>query len=549
MPINTLPIINIIKHNGKDAARKNSEKMVTLIANNIKKFYDAKDLTNLKKLLKNKPVNVIVNSLDSLRDVHLILFILVLFSNHLTGEIFKALDLDVQAEIIKISSTNQLRIILLELYPDEIYDLINENKDYFKKIFLSLNSEQRAQVKEISKFDEDEAGSIMNPEFFCLNSEWSVKTSLQNIKNKGDSIEDQHEFYVIDNENKIVGYITLHDLIFSGEDVNDEINKLMKTSVITINANDDIQDCINLFQKYELETLPVINESGEMVGIITDNDVLPAMTDEVTEDIYNMYGITEMKQSYAQSSIFSIVKSRIFWLVILMISATLTSVVINVFQNVGDDITAGLSTLFLVPIIPVITGTSGNAGSQAAASVIRALSLGEVTNKEYGKVMWKEIGVGCLLGLILAVINFVRLAIYFAIPYFRPTLGEGHIIINPNVEPYILCLVASAASSFALWIAIMLAKMIGGVLPLIAVACKQDPTVMAMPLIATTLDVVTTSVLFGIGIGLLLAFHPESTNNANQITESLSFNTNIHELFSSINNNLANIKFQFPILK
>ncbi len=135
-----------------------------------------------------------------------------------------------------------------------------------------------------------------------------------------------------------------------------------------------------------------------------------------------------------------------------MISATLTSVVINVFQNVGDEVTAGLSTLFLVPIIPVITGTSGNAGSQAAASVIRALSIGEVTNKEYGKVMAKEVGVGCVLGLILAGVNFVRLAIYFAIPYFRPSLGEaGSVQITPpGVTSYELCLVASAASSVAL---------------------------------------------------------------------------------------------------
>lgn len=170
MAISKLPIDNIMKHNGQDAARKNSIKTTTLIANNIKKYYQVKDVTNLKKTLKNKPVNVIVNALGMLNDVELTLFVLILFSDQLTGEIFKALDLNVQSEIIEIATTNQLRIILLELYPDEIYDLINENKDYFKKIFLSLNSEQRSQVKEISKFEEDEAGSIMNPEFFCLNS-------------------------------------------------------------------------------------------------------------------------------------------------------------------------------------------------------------------------------------------------------------------------------------------------------------------------------------------------------------------------------------------
>ncbi|GAA5414834.1 magnesium transporter [Ureaplasma ceti] len=472
----------------------------------IQRYYDSKNVLAIQRLLKRNPIDLINESLQEINDIETTLFILMAVSGTKTSALFRCLPDQMQGDLIRESSNQQLKVILKNLYPDELLDIANGNKQDFKKILLCLTSKQRKLVKEIAHFDNDEAGSIMNPDYIAFNESWSIKDCLAIFRKNYDHIEGNNTFFVTSSNKILLGSVNIQDLIFS-ENYSASVSSLMDQSIISVYPNDDIENVIDIFQDYNFDTLAVVNDDNQLIGVITDNDILPAIDDETTEDIYHMYGIQKLEESYIKSSVWKIVKSRLFWVVILMISATLTSIVINRFQDLGDTVTAGLSSAVLVPIIPVITGTSGNTGSQAVASVIRALAVGEVTPKEYRRVIWKEFKVGFVLGFILAIVNIARLAIYFAIPAFRPDLSGVHFMHNQHLtitNPYVVAIIASVASSIALWIAVVLSKCLGSVLPLIATKLKIDPTVMSAPLISTTLDVCSTSILFGVGIGILL---------------------------------------------
>ena len=286
----------------------------------------------------------------------------------------------------------------------------------------------------------------------------------------------------------------------------------MSEDFYKVKPTDELEDVINLFDRYNLNNLPVVNNRGVLIGLINNKDIATAMQDEATEDIYNMYGITEMKTPYLHASIWNISKSRLLWLVILMVAATLTSFVLDQFQNLGETLTQGLSSIMLVPLLPVLTGTSGNAGSQASASVIRSLSIGEITKKEYWKAIRKEMCVGIMIGLILALVNFARVLAYYGITLDSQMAkfakwASTHPDISANVSDkgYVFSKLSiiAATTSLTLFISIFFSKLLGSALPIIATKCNIDPTVMSAPILATLLDVVTTTTLFGIGIGII----------------------------------------------
>lgn len=463
------------------------------------KYYKSKNVTAIQRLIRKNQLNSSIKAIESINEVDIIIFILIALSTTKHNNIFRFFSDELQRNIIEIANTNQLKIILKNLYPDEILDIANNNEDLFKKILLCLTSKQRSLIKQISKFENDEAGSIMNPDYISFNDNYTIKECINIYKKSFDKIEGNLKFFITSSNKKLVGQVSIESLFFV-EDNSKTVDTIMDQNVISVNSTDDVEEIIAMIQDYNLQTLPVVDNDGKLVGIINDNDILPAIEEETTEDIYHMYGIQKLQDSYIKSTVWSIVKSRLFWVLILMISATLTSIVIDRFENWGVTATSGLSTILLVPIIPVITGTSGNTGSQSAATVIRALAVGEVTPKEYKKVILKEFQVGLMLGGLLAIFNMIRLAIYFAIPAFRDIPNNINLKIDNDYE---IAMIASTASTISLWVAVILSKLLGSILPLIATKFKIDPTVMSTPLIATTIDVCSTSILFAVGIGLL----------------------------------------------
>ncbi|WP_303922945.1 magnesium transporter [Ureaplasma parvum] len=475
------------------------------LTQNILKTYEHKDITELKKLLKSKRIDKIVESLEAINDTQIILFVLVATKDGICGDIFKYLNTELKSKIINDASLQQLRIILFELYNDDVIILKNDFPMYTKKILLSLDSQQRAAIKQLSEFDEDEAGSIINSDFFTINQNLSIKEALIEIKRMYNDFEQSNIIYVVDNYNRLKGYVTIHSLLFA-DSFELKISNVTQEDVFYVRSDEDIDAVLDIFRKYQIEQLAVVDKDDQLIGYISDNDILPVINAETTTDIYKMYGISELDFPYIKSSVFVLFKSRLLWLAVLMISATCTGFLIDKFQDVGQLVTAGLSTLVIVPIIPAMTGTSGNAGSQAAASVIRALSVGEITLKEYNKVLAKEFLVGALIGLVLAIINFARLIIYFAI--IKPDLQQYNVLYenitnNPHTK-MIVGAIVSAGSSVALFFAIIISKLLGGTLPLLATKLKIDPTIMSTPILSTLLDMVTTIILFGFGIIFLL---------------------------------------------
>lgn len=489
----------------------------TSLVNNIKKLYEAKDINGIKKLLKSKRIDIIVESLETINETDIILFVLIANKDTICGEAFKYLNNELKSQIIEDASLQQLRIILFELYNDDVVSLTYDFPNHLKKILLSLDTQQRIAIKQISEYDKDEAASLINPEFLTLNVNLTVKQALIEIKRQHNDFEQNNIVYVVDDDLKLLGFVSIHNLLFA-DSFDDKLSTIYKEEVFFVKSNEDIDEVIDIFKKYQIEQLAVVDDQNRLIGYISDNDILPIINEEATTDIYKMYGISELEYPYIKTSVLKLFKSRLLWLAILMISATLTGFLIDQFQNVGQVVTAGLSTLVIVPIIPAMTGTSGNAGSQAAASVIRALSVGEITTKEYKLVFRKELLVGIIMGLVLGMINFVRLIIYFAI--IQPQLKhDGILIVFENWNnPMAVATIISLGASVALFIAIVFSKLLGGMLPLLATKFKIDPTIMSTPILSTLLDMVTTVILFGIGIlFLLIVIDPQKVGLANQV--------------------------------
>lgn len=500
----------------------------TSLANIITKFYEHKDINGVKKALKNKRIDYVVEALESIEDADVILFVLLANKDSICGEVFKYLNIKTQAAIIETASIHQLRIILFELYNDDVINLTYDLPEHLKKIIIALDSQQRAAIKQQSEFDQDHVGAIVNSEFFTLNINLTITEAIIEIKRMHEDFEQSNLIYVVDDENKLKGFVTIHNLLFA-DSFDQKVSSVYKEDVFYVHSDEEIEDVVEIFRKYQIEQIAVINKDDELIGYITDNDIQPILDEEATTDIYKMYGIAELDFPYIKSNVFVIFKSRLLWLAILMLSATLTAFLIDKFQDLGQTLTAGLSTLVIVPIIPAMTGTSGNAGSQSAASVIRALSIGEITIKEYNKVMGKEFLVGVLMGLVLGVINFARLAVYFAI--VPPDLKSNGLLVTTINNPMVVGTIVSAATSLALFLSIIISKLLGGTLPLLATKLKIDPTIMSTPILSTLLDMVTTIILFGMGIAfLLLIVDPNIVVQANIIehptttTTTTSFN-------------------------
>lgn len=467
---------------------------------NIKKLLiknlDTFNMTAILKIIKNKPTNLVIDALNDFDDIKNIILILLISKELKTRKLFMGLSFDIQKNILFSTKNNELKIIMRELWPDQILQLMNDYPQFYKKILLSLDTKTRGEIKKSSYYDDDEIGHIMNPEFISLNENLTISKCINILKKERNNVENINHIFVVNEDNILLGKVDIDDLVFA-EKYSSKLKSIIDTSLISIKATEDIEQVIQMFDKYSIHTLAVINSKGQLIGFIQDNDIISILQEEATEDIYKMYGMSELSSPYLHSSITSIIKSRLLWLTILMISATITSIIIDQFQLLSEELTAGISSILLIPLLPVLTGTSGNAGSQSSASIIRSLSIGDIGPSEYRKAIFKEFKVGLLIGLILAFINILRLSVYNAI--FWEIDGQTF----NRWEAYQYKMAVAGSSSFALFISIVLSKLLGSCLPILALKLKKDPTVMSAPILATILDVISTTLLFSIGIGII----------------------------------------------
>ncbi|MGN1202115.1 MAG: magnesium transporter [Eubacterium sp.] len=449
------------------------------IAEEISALYQSKKYSEIKSILTEINPADIAALFEEFPAEQQILFFRLLPKEE-AAETFVELDNDTQEAIIRAFSDNELREVLDELYLDDTVDIIEEMPaTIVKRILRNTDSETRASINTLLRYPEDSAGSIMTPEFVDLKKNNTVEDAFKRIRRTGVDKETIYTCYVTDESRHLIGVTTVKELLLHEYD--DKIEEFMETNVIYINTHDDQETAANLLSKYDFLALPVVDMEQRLVGIITVDDAIDVLQDENTEDIQKMNAIVPHEKPYLKMGVFETWKSRIMWLLFLMVSATFTSMILNAFE---DKLSA---LIVLTSFIPMLTGTGGNAGGQASAVIIRALSLKEIDFKDIFKVLWKELRVGLICGVTLAAINFVK--IWFV---DRLLLGMDGITLKVDL-----------VISLTLVIEIIFAKMVGCTFPVLAKKIKLDPAVISQPFITTILDALSLLIYFWLATAIL----------------------------------------------
>ena len=341
-----------------------------------------------------------------------------------------------------------------------------------RRILANTKKEQRETINELLKYPEGSAGSVMSVELIKLKADMTVRQAFSYIRNSDCKNDNVYTCYITDAEAKLIGGATVRDMLFA--DPYETMSDIMRISIAYVKTSDDREEAASLMQKYNLAALPVIDAEGRLVGVITFDDALDVISEEATEDMHKMAAITPTEQPYLKTGVLEFFKSRAPWLLLLMVSATLTSGILSKFEDALAAQTA------LVCYIPMLMDTGGNAGSQSSVSVIRALSLGEISLRDLPAVIWKEGRVAFMCGVLLAVCNFAKVMIF-----------DG---VSASLAA-VVCITLLAT--------VMLAKLVGSALPLAARAVGLDPAVMASPLITTIVDALSLVVYFFVASMLL----------------------------------------------
>lgn len=404
-----------------------------------------------------------------------------LLPKDIAADVFAHLPVEIEQYIINSLTDKETTNIIENMFADDAADLMEEMPASVVRRILALASDEtRNDINHLLKYPEDSAGSIMTVEFADLKENITVKQALERIRKIGIDKETINTCYVLDLQRHLVGSVTLRTLLLGNPDA--IVSDIMDENVITVSTLDDQETVARQFQKYDFMAMPVVDSENRLVGIITVDDILEIIEEEATEDMEKMAAILPSDKSYFRTGIFETFKSRIPWLLILMISATITGTIIDSFEAKLAGITG------LVAFIPMLMDTGGNSGGQASVTIIRAISLNEVEFKDIFRVIWKEIRVAVLCGLTLAVVNFIRVLIMNA-------LGTGitHEAIMVNIT---VCI--------TLCITVMCAKLVGCMLPILANQLGFDPAVMASPFNTTIVDAISLVLFLKIATFMLM---------------------------------------------
>ena len=386
---------------------------------------------------------------------------------------FAEMEAEDQELLITRFSDNELAELLDELYADDAADMVEElPANVVKRVLRQATPEMRRAINQLLRYPENSAGSIMTTEYVSLRPDMTVEDAILRIRRQGFDKETIYTCYVTQNR-KLVGIVTVKDLLLCQDDET-PVTDIMSTNFVSVDTLSDQEEVAKTLSKYGLLALPVVDKDNRMVGIVTFDDAMDVIEDETTEDMELMGGILPTEKTYLRSSVWQLFKSRIPWLLLLMVSSTFTGMIITGFEG------ALAAQAALTAFIPMLMGTGGNSGSQSSVTVIRALSLDELRFSDLPKVIWKEIRTAVLCGIALAVVCFLK--IWFV---DRMLLGNNEITLGINA---VVCI------SMAL--TVLLAKLTGAVLPIAAKAMKLDPAVMASPFITTVVDAVSLLVYF-----------------------------------------------------
>jgi magnesium transporter len=390
-----------------------------------------------------------------------------MLSKDAAAEVFAYLSRDVQQRVVEAITDREISGIVDELFVDDAVDFIEEMPaSVVKRVLANVAKDKRDIINHFLKYPEDSVGSIMTIEFVDLKAGWSVADAFADIRKTGLDKETIYTCYVIDTNRKLLGTVSARALMLA--DREQPITEIMNTNIISAHTTDDKETLALAFSKYDLLAMPVVDNEHRLVGIVTVDDAFEVQEEEATEDFELMAAMSPSEDPYLKTSVWRLTRNRVIWLLLMMLSATLTGAVISVFETALALLPA------LVAFIPMLMGTGGNAGSQSATLVIRGMALDEIRIADIGLVLWKELRVAALCGAALVAVNFVRV-----------WLSNGDVMIAATV-------------SLALYATVFVAKSVGCMLPMAAKKMKLDPAVMASPVITTIVDTLTLIIFFSL---------------------------------------------------
>ena len=446
----------------------------------VLRLLEQKKYRSLRDIMATMNSADIADILNELEESQLPL-VFRLLPKELAAEAFAEMEPEPQELLIRSFSDTELKEVLGEMFVDDAVDMVEEMPaNVVRRILAQADPDMRKQINEILRYPEDSAGSIMTTEYVSLRPGMTVEEAILRIRRTGVDKETIYTCYVT-KDRRLLGMVSVKDLLLCADDET-PIAEIMEENVISVGTHDDREQVAQMFSKYNFLALPVVDAERRMVGIITFDDAMDVMEAEATEDMEMMAAMLPSDKPYAREGVMELVKRRIPWLLILMLSSTFTGLIITHFES------ALAACAVLTAFIPMLMGTGGNSGSQSSVAVIRSLSLDEVDFKDLPWIIWKEIRVSVLCGVVLAVCNFAKML-----------LIDCWLMQNPDVT-VMVALVVSITVVFV----VMAAKSIGCILPVLAKKVGLDPAVMASPLITTIVDALSLIAYFAVANALLL---------------------------------------------
>ena len=430
------------------------------------------DIAGLKEIFTHMEPVDIAEILSAFPDEKRIVLFRILPKDE-AADTFSEMESEKQQKFLDNFTDQEVKDVLAEMYTDDAVDMLEEMPaNVVRRVLSKVRPEDRKDINALLKYPEDSAGAVMTTEYIRLRPNMTVMEAIRWIRANGEDSEDLYTCYVTDTAQKLLGVVTVREMLLCKR--NAEISDIMTKDVISVHTTEDRENAAKLFDRYDFTTMPVLDAENRLVGIITVDDAIDVMTEEATEDFQKMAGTTPEEAPYLKTPVIRMVGHRIIWLIVLMMADMVSGGILGKFE---DTLTA---IPVLITFIPMLTDTGGNAGAQSSTLVIRSLALHEISVKDALKVIWKELRVALICGLILGALNYIRILIQY----------PGHELIGLTVAIAMLCTV-------------VMAKVIGGVLPLIATKLHLDPAMMASPLITTIVDSCSLLIFLSISRALL----------------------------------------------
>lgn len=426
-----------------------------------------------EEIIEMNPYDIAVVMQEIPKEMLPILFRIL--PKELAAETFVEMEADMQQLLIDSFNDSELKAMLSELYVDDTVDIIEEMPaNVVKRILHHTDTETRAMINQILNYPKDSAGSIMTTEFVDLKKTMTVADAFAKIRKTGPDKETIYTCYVVNANRKLIGLVSAKQLMLA--DQNAIIEDIMETNIIFVNTYEDKENVAHLFDKYDFLAIPVVDKEERLVGIVTIDDAIDVLQEENTEDFAKMAAITSTDATYFKTPVWKHAKSRIFWLLFLMFSAVITGTIITSYEKAFSAVP------LLVSFIPMLMGTGGNCGSQASTMIIRGMALDEINVGDFFKAVLKESAIALLVGFVLALVNSIRIIIMYR--------------NEPDINAYMLAFVLA----ITLMCIILLSKILGCALPMIAKKLKLDPAIMAAPLISTILDTCSVLIFFNFAV-------------------------------------------------